>query len=313
MIEYGHSMVTSRHEASHRIFQGRPELITPVFGVLGVRIPHNPVVEVLPTDVTEMHPVERRVDTVLRLQPDDGTQGLILAIEAQGRRDEKKPSSWGYYLSYLSAKYDCPTLLLVVCQDKTTAEWAAGPFHHGWGGWTALTVRPLALGPGNIPLITDSDQAAEHLAFAAFSAITHGRHPNSADILEALAKALATADQESRDYYSEMLEIGLGENTPAQDLWSKLMKNGSYFPGRGTLAERKFLEGKSEGTIEGKAEGKIEGVAESVLLVLESRGIDIPDETRDRILHHPDREDLMRWLTRSLTVTTAEELFEDTV
>jgi hypothetical protein len=29
-------MVTSTHEASHRIFQDRPELLTPVFGLLGI-------------------------------------------------------------------------------------------------------------------------------------------------------------------------------------------------------------------------------------------------------------------------------------
>lgn len=297
-------MVTSRHEASHRIFQDRPELLTPVFGILGVRIPHEPVIEVLPTDVTEMQPVERRVDTVLRLKPDDGSNGLLLAIEAQGRRDEKKPSSWAYYLSYLSAKYDCPTLLLVVCQDRTTAEWAAGPFRHGWGGWTALSVRPLSLGPDNIPVITDPAEAAEHLALATFSAMTHGRHRDSPAILEALAQALGTADAESFKYYSTMLEIGLG-GTPARDTWRKLMKNGTYFPGRGTLIEETFLEGKSEGLTEGKSEG----MAESVLLMLQQRQIPVSDEARNRILTHHDREDLKLWLARTLTVSTVDELF----
>ncbi|WP_423595779.1 hypothetical protein [Streptomyces sp. G5(2025)] len=34
-------MVTSRHEASHRIFQERPEILGPVFGLLGVRPERN--------------------------------------------------------------------------------------------------------------------------------------------------------------------------------------------------------------------------------------------------------------------------------
>ncbi|WP_415952346.1 hypothetical protein [Streptomyces sp. KLOTTS4A1] len=50
----------------------------------------------------------------------------------------------------------------------------------------------------------------------AFSAMTHGRDPKAAAILEALAHALSAADGDSVSYYSELLEIGLGD-TPATD------------------------------------------------------------------------------------------------
>ena len=32
-------MVTSAHEGMHRIFQERPEILSPVFGVLGIAFP----------------------------------------------------------------------------------------------------------------------------------------------------------------------------------------------------------------------------------------------------------------------------------
>ncbi|MGW0390248.1 hypothetical protein ACWDYJ_04975 [Streptomyces sp. NPDC003042] len=73
------------------------------------------------------------MDSVLRIVPDSGAGGFLLAIEAQGRRDPDKAVSWSYYLSYLKAKYACPALLLVVCQDEVTADWAAGPFRLGPG------------------------------------------------------------------------------------------------------------------------------------------------------------------------------------
>ncbi|MFI1182826.1 hypothetical protein ACH4UT_25195 [Streptomyces sp. NPDC020799] len=81
-------MVTSRHEASHRIFQERPELLAPVFRLLGVPLPAKATVEVLTADVTEIRPLERRVDSVLRIEPADGGDGpgFLLAIEAQGLR-----------------------------------------------------------------------------------------------------------------------------------------------------------------------------------------------------------------------------------
>lgn len=300
-------MVTSQHEASHRIFQERPELITSVFAIFDVRTPDKADVEILSPDATEIRPLERRVDTVLRIRPNGDERGFLLAIEAQGRRDEGKPSSWSYYLSYLRAKYDCPALLLVVCQDKATAEWAAGPFLNGWGGWTASWVRPMAVGPDNVPLITDPEVASGNLALAAFAAMTHARDRAAPAILEALAQALGASDPATTAYYSEILEIGLGAS-PARDVWRKLMKvNGSYFPGRGTLIEETFLEGKAEGM----AEGRSEGLAGAVLRMLQHREILVADETRNRIVECHDVERLEQWVDRAFTVRTAEELFED--
>ncbi|MFJ3900220.1 hypothetical protein [Streptomyces sp. NPDC090025] len=290
-------MVTSSHEASHRIFQERPELLAPVFQILGVPLPARAAIDVLTPDTTEIKPLERRVDSVLRVEPPDG-DGFLLAIEAQGRRDPDKASSWTYYLGYLGAKHRLPVLLLVVCQDQATARWAAGPFRSGYGDWTSISVHPLVLGPGNVPLITDPAEAARNLAMAAFSAVTHGTHPEAPAILEALATALGTAGGESASYYSEFLEIGLGD-TPARDIWRKLMAVGSYFPGRGTLVEETYLKGKAE------------GLADAVLRVLAARGVVVPEETARRISDSDDPDELTGWLARASVATDIAELFPD--
>ncbi len=60
-------------------------------------------VTALPTDLTEVQPVERRIDTLLRFDS-DGDESLLLAVEAQGKKDPDKPSSWAYYLSFLTRK-----------------------------------------------------------------------------------------------------------------------------------------------------------------------------------------------------------------
>ncbi|MFF6774170.1 hypothetical protein ACFY8W_11450 [Streptomyces sp. NPDC012637] len=300
-------MVTSTHETSHRIFQDRPELLPPVFEILGVPLPIKATVEVLSPDATEIRPLERRVDSVLRVKPPDG-DGFLLAIEAQGRRDWEKASSWTYYLGYLGAKYGLPVLLIVVCQDRSTARWAGGPFRSGYGPWTAISLHPLVLGPDNVPIITDPAEASRNLAMTAFSAMTHGTHQEAPAILEALAKALATADPASFKYYSEIMEIGLGD-TPARDTWRKLMAVGTYFPGRGTLVEETYLEGKAEGLAEGKAEGKAEAKAESVLAVLAARGIEVSEADARRIAECTDTETLDRWLERAVTVAHTAEIF----
>ncbi|MFI2072656.1 hypothetical protein [Streptomyces triculaminicus] len=292
-------MVTSHHEAAHRIFQDRPELLAPVFRILDVPLPEKASVEVLSADVTEIRPLERRVDSVLRIKPPDDSSGFLLAIEAQGRRDPDKAVSWAYYLSFLKAKYACPALLLVVCHDTATADWAAGPFRLGPEGWTALSVHPLVLGPANVPVITSPDRAARNLALTAFSAMTHAREQAAPAILEALASALASADPESNAYYSELLEIGLG-NTPAREIWRKLMPR-TFFPGRGTLIEQTWLEAE--------AEGRLKQSAESVLRVLESRGIPVSPAVHERIMTCTFMDTLGYWLEAAVTVSTAEEIF----
>ncbi|MBC2874985.1 MULTISPECIES: RpnC/YadD family protein [Streptomyces] len=307
-------MVTSQHETSHRIFQERPGLLSPVFRILGVSLPEEAAVEVLTGDVTEIRPLERRVDSVLRIRPPDGGDGFLLAIEAQGRRAEDKPVSWAYYLSFLMAKYSCPALLLVVCQDKATAGWAVGPFPLGHAEWTSLSVQPLVLGPGNLPIILDVEEAAQDLTLAAFSALTHGRHPDATAILETLAQALYTVDRETSKYYWEMLEIGLGD-TRAREIWRKLMNVRTYFPGRGTLIEETYdkglAEGREKGLAEGCAEGRLRERAQQVLRILAHRELDVPDAVRERVSGCADLDTLGLWLDRAFTVTRAEDLFDE--
>ncbi|MFJ2739529.1 hypothetical protein ACIO3O_07665 [Streptomyces sp. NPDC087440] len=291
-------MVTTTHEASHRIFQAKPELLAPVFRLLGMPLSEKASVEVITPDVTEIKVLERRVDGVLRISsPDEGDPGFLLAVEAQTSRKPEKEVSWGYYLAHLAAKYEVPALLLVVCQDRATAAWARGPFHTGALGWNALTVRPLVLGPDNVPMITDPEEAAADLPLAAFAALTHGREACAPAILEALAIALSRTDDDTFADYSEILEIGLGD-TPARTTWRKLMARGTLFPGGGTIRETSFLEGEAKGR------------ASSILQLLELRGIPVSEDVSRRVMECTDLDTLSRWLGRALTVTAAEEMFE---
>lgn len=296
-------MVTSPHEAAHRIFQDRPELLSPVFRVLGVPLPAKTSIEVLTGDVTEIRPLERRVDSLLRVESSDGER-FLLAVEAQRRRDPEKAASWTYYLAYLKAKYGIPALLLVVCHDRATAKWAAGPFTTGVEGWTALSTHPMVVGPENLPVITSPREARKNLALASLSALTHTTHPEVDAILEALASALGSAakDGESGDYFTELLEIGLGD-TPAGAHWRNLMAVGTYFPGRGTMIERSFLKGV--------AAGQAEERSRLILSVLEKRDIPTTDDHRARIADCTDLDVLDRWWDRVLTVDSAEELFTE--
>ncbi|MET8169991.1 hypothetical protein ABZT34_38135 [Streptomyces sp. NPDC005329] len=286
-------MVNSSHEAMHRIFQEYPGLFTGVSKVLGLPFVPPKRVTVLPTDLTEIQPVERRVDTLLRFE---GDEPMLLAVEAQSAKDTNKTASWAYYVSFLYAKYKTPPVLLVVCQDRITAEWAAQPVPIGPQWWASLTVRPLVAGPHNMPLITDPDEARADLALAALSAITHAKDPAVGGILKALSTALQNVPEAVADPIIEFTAQGLGVNRPAGELWRNLV-----------AVDLSFY--KSYISEEIRDEGRAQGRAEDIVLVLEARGLDISDEIRERITGCDDPELLRDWLTRAVTASSAEAIF----
>ncbi|UGY90784.1 hypothetical protein [Streptomyces gobiensis] len=317
-------MVGSSHEAMHRIFQEDLTLITRALRkLLDIPFPEPETISPVSPDLTEIKPLERRVDTLLRLDMNDGS-GYLLAIEAQGKKDPNKPSSWASYLAHLYAKYRLPPVLVVVCQDKATATWAAEPIRIGIPGQPSLTVRPLVRGPHNVPAIFNVEAAARDIPLAAFSALTHGKDPDTAAILETLAAALKTVDDDTATLFSEFTGIGLG-NTPAGQIWRDLMTSyASFF--RSPFAEEVREEAREEGRAEGRAEARAEGRAEAeakaraaraeeraqlVLKILDRRGIEVPAYMRQAISGCQDLDVLGGWLDRALTVTTAGELFAD--
>ncbi|MGW0813252.1 hypothetical protein ACWD00_08385 [Streptomyces viridiviolaceus] len=289
-------MVSPPHEAMHRIFQHDPGLFSRVSRFLGVDIPAPVRATALPTDLTEASPVERRVDTLLRLETAE--QGaFLLAVEAQGKKDPDKSASWAYYVSYLWTKYRLPTALLVVCQDYATAGWAQQAVNSGPPQLPTLTLRPLVAGPHNMPVITDPEEARADLVLASLAAITHAAEPVVNAILKALSTALRDTPEDIADPIIEFTAQGLG-NRPAKHLWRNLV-----------AVDLSFY--KSYISEEIRDEGRAERGAEDVLFVLEQRGLDISDDVRRRVTECGNPEILRTWLARAITAPTAEEIFGD--
>ncbi|MDH6628045.1 hypothetical protein M2271_005875 [Streptomyces sp. LBL] len=291
-------MVGSSHEALHRIFQKDPALLTRALqSVLRIPFPEPREFAAMNVDLTEIEPVERRVDTLLRAETDDGV--YLLVVESQGLPDARKRGSWPYYLSYLHEKYRCEPVLIVITQNSATARWAAAPIHLGVRGCPSLTVRPFVLGPDNVPVIVDEREAERDVPLAVLSAMTHGRGPHAAAILENLAAALRTIDADSAAVFVQFVDSCLGDPR-AQQMWRDLMTAIQYF-WRHPLAEQVREEGREE--------GRASGTAQAILRILRNRQIDLPDSVRERILSSTDVDELETWLDRSLQVTDAAGLF----
>ncbi|WP_225850006.1 hypothetical protein [Streptomyces sp. HPF1205] len=292
-------MVRSSHESMHRIFGEDFALFAKSSPWLDVLFAQPRTATPLPTDVTEFKVLERRVDLLLDIEGVDGTS-YVLAVEAQGRKDMDKSSSWAYYAAYLQAKYRKPPVLLVVCQDESTARWAERPMDLGPPQWPTLTLRPLVLGPHNLPLITDPTEVQKDVSFAVLSAMVHGRNPQVEEALRAIVSATKDAE-EAPVTFLDILELGL-VGTPAAQIWEILMTMDTSML-RGSIA-RSLRE-------EGQAQGQAQGQAWALLRLLEFRKVEVTAAERERITACMDPDVVERWYVRAFTAERGEDIFTE--
>jgi hypothetical protein len=170
-------------------------------------------------------------------------------------------------------------------------------------GWESLTVRPLVLGPDNVPVIADEQQAERDVPLAVLSAMTHGRGPQAPAILESLASALRTIDSDSAAVFVQFVDSCLAD-PQAKQMWRDLMTAIQYF-WRHPLAEQVRAEGREEG----REEGRIEECRQMILRILEWRGVPVPDAARRRVDACADLGLLETWARRAVHATDAAEVF----
>jgi hypothetical protein len=306
--------LTSQHEALHRIFlQDEALFARAAAHILGIVVQEPQQVTVLSSDLTTVKPLERRPDSVLMAEwlIDDPVGRYVLIIESQTDPDDRKLTRWPYYIAYLHDKYECPVVLLVVCNKESTAAWARQPIVIGLPDLACMVVHPVVLGPDNVPAVTDAAEAKLDVTFTVFSALTHSRSSKVDAILEALAGALKAIDRDTALTLVEITEAGLGETAGRQkrrELMTKqLIPYVSEFRRQGIEEGR--AEGIEAGRAEGRAQGEAAGQARAILQILDKRGIAVDDDSREQIVSCTDLDTLGNWLDRSIAATQVSDLF----
>ncbi|MET8874878.1 hypothetical protein [Nocardia sp. NPDC004604] len=142
--------------------------------------------------------------------------------------------------------------------------------------------------------MTEVAVAASDIPLATLSAITHAKEECAGAILETLAAALrSTGGTPEHNIFAELTELGLGDS-PAADIWRKLMSlDLSFFRSPTSQAMR------------------AEVGANYILRVLDRHGIPVSDEIRTRVLTCTDNALLDQWFDRALTATDAIDLFSN--
>jgi hypothetical protein len=283
-------------------------------------------------DATIALPVERRADRHLVLRK-DGRAVHNFVVESQLRIDPKKRSSWVSYVTAAFLKGEVPTDLVVLTLSKRVARWAREPIALNRGG---SVIRPLVIGPEEIPKILRAEEAEVQPELAVLSALVHGKGPEALQIAEVAFRATADLDELTRALYTEAI-FAMAAKSNMQNL-EKLMNSFrwpegyevKYPPLRDyakALAEREsrvaFESGKvlglEKGLERGREEGREAGLekgrclekARALRRVLEARGIPLSREDASRIEACTQLATLDRWFDRALSVSCAKDDFAD--
>ncbi len=140
--------------------------------------------------------------------------------------------------------------------------------------------------------------ARADLSLAALSVITHAKDPGIGEILKTLSTALQGVTEAVSDPIVEFTAQGMGGNRRAAELRRNLV-----------AVDLSFC--KSYLVEEIRDEARTESRVQDILLVLETRGLDVPDEVRERVIGCDDPGLLRRWLTRAVTAPSAGEIFTE--
>jgi hypothetical protein len=186
------------------------------------------------------------------------------------------------------------------------------PFRSG-----QTTLRPVVLGPDDIPAITNVEDAKRSIPLTFVSGIVHGRDRTAVRIGLALAHALADSDDDGHGIYWDTFLASLSKAVRKElEMELRVLVSENWRPrsdwGKELFAKgeaKGAAKGRAEGIVEGKVEGKTEGTAVAILTVLDARGLPITPTLRKRITVCNDLPLLERWLRRVSTASSVEEAF----
>ncbi|MCX4247441.1 hypothetical protein [Paraliomyxa miuraensis] len=286
---------------------------------LGIELPDD--VEVLqgPETVRQLHAADHTADgTMVVKRVCDGAPVEALVNEIQCKRDDDKWWTWPLHLAGIRARLKCPTTLVVLTPYQSTARWAARPIDVGRG---RMTLRPLVIGPAQIPCTMDLDDARQHPALATMAVMVHGRRPGSRSLSKIALRAVHERLEEQREGSTLLLDlITASVGAKALEEMEEEMEIGTNVSftkiGRQKFAEGHALgrkegreKGREEGREKGREEGRRDARRQAILLVLQSRGLVITQAQRRRLERCPDDEQLESWLRQALVVERTGDLF----
>lgn len=235
----------------------------------------------------------RAADLVVRKKDSQRPSSFIL--EVQLGIDEEKRCSWPLYAAAERARQGGGHVhVLVVTPSKGVARWAAQPIELDPHNRYQVGV----FGPEQFPSFETPEQASESLGLALLWAL--GKRAETPEIAAQAAHLVTLAASTKSDQVFVTCYDALRERLDEAIMahLEKLMElNPENFS---TEFSRKHV-----------AVGAIGATRKAILEALDVRGIDVRQPVRDRINSTTDLDLLAEWHRKAITVSSAEQLFED--
>lgn len=90
----------------------------------------------------------------------------------------------------------------MVTPVASVARWAAQPIELGHPGWD---LKPLVLGPAQIPVVASAAEARAAPELAVLSALAHGPGARGLAVAKAVCEGLLTLDIPRKDFYLDLI------------------------------------------------------------------------------------------------------------
>jgi len=300
-------MPSHLHESLVKLLREQPSLAEQLLRtVLGIEIHGTPSLLAGPENFADIDPAEFRADAVIELRGKGGELERAVIFEVQLEWKDRKLYSWPAYVCELRARLRCPVLLVVVTMDPNVARRCAKPIDlDGFGG---SRIVPRAIGPSEVPAVTDETQATAMPELAVLSVIAHAEDPEAVEIGRSALAAAAKLDEERARFYADLVYAYIGETARRLLEVSMALENYEF---QSEFAKRFIAQGRNEGRDEGRAEGETAGLRTALLAVAEARGLSLTEAQRQRIEACVDPETLKRWTRAAAVATTSDALFAD--
>jgi hypothetical protein len=266
-------------------------------------VPPGTRIRLAATAFTNLSPPSYHADLALRVEDARGRLQELIIGEVQLGRDRRKHISWPIYLTAARAEVglECPVTLVVVAPTAAVAEWCKQPIaldRHG------SVVRPVVLGPGDIPRITRIETAQAHPHLAVLSALMHADSEDAPAIATAALIACRTLDSENVSQYADLVEARL--DPVARRAVEKLMGIQGYRY-QTEHARHHFAAGEKKGLEQGLEQGRREALVSVLASQLEQRFGRLPAYA-SRALAAADVDTLRDLAMRVLTAASLDDL-----
>jgi hypothetical protein len=280
-------MPSIAHEAPLELLRGEPRLAAVLVEALGVPVPSGAEARLVHADLTVPVPAELRADAVVLLEAEAGKLAVI--TEVQLSWDQGKEFTWPAYLTQVRAAHRCDVVLLVICPDPAVAGRCRARITTGHPGFD---LTPLVIDAATTPVPGQAGAASASPELVVLAVLTGALDLGEDSARRLVLASLAAADESRRAAYTVfVLTVASGAALQALEALMATTQFSHPFVDR-------FL-----------AEGEAKGEARMVLRVLAARGLQLPDEVRERVLSCTDTAQLEAWGDRAATADTLDDVF----